>query len=165
MIRPFFLRIIQRILKKIEKGVLSMLKKTLAAGVVFIIGMVLSGCGDIREPSPFEEVDTLDGVSISLNQEVYDSEGETFILTVSNQSEEEISYGIAFTVEKQEGDQWITVEPEEEMSFIMIAHILGPGEEAEDELNMHYYEPFEPGEYRVVRQIEGEVLTAEFTVE
>lgn len=142
-----------------------MLKKILAAGAFLIIGLVLSGCGDSGEPSPFEEVDTLDGVSIRLNQEVYDSEGETFILTVSNKSEEEISYGIAFTVEKQEGDQWITVEPEEEMSFIMIAHILGPGEEAEDELNMQYYEPFEPGEYRVVRQIEGEVLTAEFTVE
>lgn len=142
-----------------------MLKKLLAAGAVIIIGIVLSGCGDTGEPSPFEEVDTLDGVSISLDQEVYAPEGETFVLTVSNQSEEEISYGIAFTVERQEDDQWVIVEPEEEMSFIMIAHILGPGEEAEEELNMQYYEPFKSGEYRVVRQIEGEVLTAEFTVE
>lgn len=127
--------------------------------------VALSACGAGKEASPFEEVNTLDGVEIALNQETYAEEGETFILTVSNESEEEISYGVAFTVEVEEDDEWYIVEPEEEMAFILIAHMLGPGEDAEEELNMEYYEPFEEGHYRVVRQIEGEVLTADFTVE
>lgn len=132
---------------------------------VLFTSAALSACGASKEASPFEEVNTLDGVEITLDQETYAEEGETFILTVSNESEEEISYGVAFTVEVEEDDEWYIVEPEEEMAFILIAHMLGPGEEAEEELNMEYYEPFEEGRYRVVRQIEGEVLTADFTVE
>lgn len=128
-------------------------------------GVILSACGTSKEASPFEEVNTLDGVNIHLDQDTYAQEGDNFMLTVSNESDEEISYGIAFTVEVEDDGDWYIVEPEEEMAFILIAHMLGPGEEAEEELNMEYYEPFDEGTYRVVRQMEGEVLTAEFTIE
>lgn len=132
---------------------------------LFFASFILSACGTTKEESPFEEVNTLEGVDINLEQDIYEPEGATFILTVSNESEQEISYGVAFTVELEEDDNWYVVEPEQEMAFILIAHMLQPGEEAEEELNMEYYEPFEEGHYRVVRQMEGEVLTAEFTVE
>lgn len=138
---------------------------TKGLSALFFTAFILSACGATKEASPFEEVNTLDGVEIYLDQETYAQEGDTFILTVSNESEEEISYGIAFTVEIEEDGEWYIVEPEEEMAFILIAHMLQPGEEAEEELNMEYYEPFDEGHYRVVRQMEGEVLTAEFTVE
>lgn len=107
----------------------------------------------------------MENVSIELEKDQYSSEGDTFILNTINNSEDEISYGIAFTLEKEDDNEWFIVEPEEEMAFILIAHILGPGEEAQDELNMEYYEPLDPGEYRVVREIEGEVMTAEFEVQ
>ncbi|EXJ23563.1 hypothetical protein ADIAL_1000 [Alkalibacterium sp. AK22] len=127
--------------------------------------IIASACGNTKEASPFEETDGLEGVSIELSEEVYARENDTFRLTVSNESETEITYGIAFTVEKQEGDNWYIVEPEEEMAFILIAHVLSPKEASEETLNMDYYEPFDEGKYRVVRQIEGEPLTAEFRVE
>lgn len=142
-----------------------MTNKLKTLNVCLLTIFFLSACGTRKEASPFEEVNTLDGVDISLNQDIYAPEGDTFILTVSNDSEEEISYGIAFTVEVEEDGEWYVVEPEEEMAFILIAHMLDPGEEAEEELNMEYYEPFEEGHYRVVRQMEGEVLTAEFSIE
>lgn len=142
-----------------------MTRKITGLVTALLTSLVLSACGTTKEASPFEEVDTLEGVSIQLEQGVYAPEGDTFILTVSNDSEEEISYGIAFTIEVEEEGEWYIVEPEEEMAFILIAHMLNPGEEAEEELNMDYYEPFEEGRYRVVRQMEGEVLTAEFSIE
>lgn len=142
-----------------------MTRKITGLVTALLTSLILSACGTTKEASPFEEVDTLEGVSIQLEQDVYAPEGDTFILTVSNDSEEEISYGIAFTVEVEEEGEWYIVEPEEEMAFILIAHMLNPDEEAEEELNMDYYEPFEEGRYRVVRQMEGEVLTAEFSIE
>ncbi|PRY83517.1 immunoglobulin-like domain-containing protein [Alkalibacterium olivapovliticus] len=142
-----------------------MLKSLVKLSAIVFLGFILVACGENREPSPFEEVNTLEGVELQLNESVYDRENDTFLLTVINNSEQEVTYGVAFTVEKHEDDQWVMVEPEEEMAFILIAHILQPGEESEEELFMEYYEPFEEGEYRVVRQLEGEVLTAEFSVE
>lgn len=142
-----------------------MLKALLKSSPLLLVGFLLMGCTESREPSPYEEVNTLEGVELQLNQSSYARENDTFSLTVINNSEQEITYGVAFTIEKSEDDQWVMMEPEEEMAFILIAHILPPGEEAEEELFMEYYEPFEEGEYRVVRQIEGEVLTAEFSIE
>ncbi|OJF93120.1 immunoglobulin-like domain-containing protein [Alkalibacterium sp. 20] len=132
----------------------------LASGLLF-----LWGCSsNDAEPSPYEEVNTLENVKIGLEKDEYDPEGDTFILNTVNESEDDISYGIAFTLEKEEDNTWFMVEPDEEMAFILIAHILGPGEEAQEELNMEYYEPLDTGKYRVVREIESEVLTAEFDV-
>ncbi|MDZ7834672.1 MAG: immunoglobulin-like domain-containing protein [Alkalibacterium sp.] len=127
--------------------------------------LVLGACAENGlEPSPYEEVNTMENVRIELEKDVYSPEGDTFILNTINESEDEISYGIAFSLETEQDGEWFVVEPDEEMAFILIAHVLAPGEEAEDELNMEYYEPLEPGQYRVVREIEGEVLTAEFQV-
>lgn len=143
-----------------------MTAKYIRSLVLLISVGVLGACsGSGAEPSPYEEVDTMENVTIELEKEVYDSEGDTFILTTINGSEDEISYGIAFTMEIQQDGEWYAVEPNEEVAFILIAHSLEPGNEAEEELDMEYYEPIEEGNYRVVREIEGEILTAEFKVE
>ncbi|WP_091529530.1 immunoglobulin-like domain-containing protein [Alkalibacterium subtropicum] len=126
----------------------------------------LGACSENEaEPSPYEEVNTMEDVRIALEKDVYDPAGDTFILNTINESEDEISYGVAFSLEKERDGEWYVVEPNEEMAFIMIVHSLDPGEEAQEELSMEYYEPLETGDYRVVREIEGEVLTAEFAVE
>lgn len=141
------------------------IKKAARYGVLISCSTVLWGCtSEESEPSPYEEVNTLENVRIELEKNEYDSEGDTFLLNTYNDSEDDISYGIAFTLEKEEEGEWFIVEPEEEMAFILIAHILAPGEEAQEELNMEYYEPFDSATYRVVREIEGEVLVAEFEV-
>ncbi len=138
--------------------------------VLSFVLFILSACGnsadgeEVGEKTPYEDVNTLEGVHLELDKDVYDAEGDTFTLTVTNHSNQEISYGVSFTVEKQVDDDWYTVEPEEDMMFIMIAHILEPDQEQEEQINMEYYEPLSEGTYRVVRQIEGEIVTAEFEV-
>ncbi|MER2063225.1 MAG: immunoglobulin-like domain-containing protein [Alkalibacterium sp.] len=142
-------------------------KTKAARGLVLAASVgVLSACSEIgSEPSPYEEVNTLEDVRLELEKDSYDPEGDTFMLNTINESDSDISYGIAFSLEKIQDGEWYIVEPDEDMVFIMIAHSLSPGEVAQDELNMEYFEPLESGEYRVVREIEGEVLTAEFEVE
>ncbi|GAA0359752.1 hypothetical protein GCM10008932_10430 [Alkalibacterium iburiense] len=133
-------------------------------GIVCMVILLWACTGPEAEPTPYEEVNTLRGVRLTLDKEVYESEDDRFLLTVHNDSSKEVTYGVAYTLEKLNNHQWYVVEPEEEIAFIMIAHILGSGEEAQEEINLDFYEPLEPGHYRIVREIEGEVLTAEFQV-
>lgn len=132
--------------------------------VACIVSFLWACAGSEEDPTPYEEVNTLRGVRLTLDKEVYEPEGDRFLLSVHNDSSNEVTYGVAYTLEKLNNHQWYVVEPEEEIAFIMIAHILGSGEEAEEEINLEFYEPLEPGHYRIVREIEGEVLTTEFQV-
>lgn len=132
--------------------------------IAFMVPLLWACTGTEEEPTPYEEVNTLRGVRLTLDKEVYESEEDRFLLTVHNDSSSEVTYGVAYTLEKLNNQQWYVIEPEEEIAFIMIAHILNSGEEAEEEISLEYYEPLEPGHYRIVREIEGEVLTAEFQV-
>lgn len=140
-------------------------KKVISIVLLLFFAPLFLACSDTeKEPTPYEEVNTLRGVRLSLDKEIYESEDDRFLLTVHNNSQNEVTYGVAFTVEKLRNGEWYVIEPEEEIAFIMIAHILDPGEAAEEEISLDYYEPLEPGHYRIVREIEGDVLTAEFQV-
>lgn len=134
---------------------------------ISLISFILLGCSsnDLGEESTYgENVNQLDGVSLKLNADTYKPEGDLFELTVVNDSEEEISYGVEYHLEYLSDGTWFQVEPKEEMMFILIAHILAPGEESTEEINLEYFEPLKPGRYRVVRLIAGEPMTAEFEV-
>lgn len=136
---------------------------SLLASVFLLNGCATTNLGE--ESSHGTDVNKLEGVSIELTKDTYQAEGDSFELVVKNNSDNEVTYGVAYSLEYMNDDAWYIVEPEEEMSFIMIAHILAPAEEAAEELNLTYYEPLAPGTYRIIRQIDGEILTAEFEVE
>lgn len=132
--------------------------------------ILLSACGEqneLGEESPFEEgwINRLEDIHIEMTEEVYESEGDQFELVVTNDSDQEITYGVEFIVEYNEDGTWYEVIPEEEMEFIMLAHILDPGEEASETIDLSYFEPLESGEYRLIREFEGEPLSAEFHIE
>jgi hypothetical protein len=146
------------------------MKRTVQIGVLTSTACLLMACSngnDLGEESPFEKdgVNTIEGISMEMEKNVYQAEGDTFELTISNESEEEITYGVEFILEYLEEDTWYEVEPEEDREFILIAHILQPEEQASEELDLSYYEPLEAGEYRVIREFEGEPFAAEFSVE
>ena len=128
---------------------------------------ILMSCGknNLGEESPYgEDVNNLEGVSIELNKDTYKPKGDTFELTVVNDSEEEISYGAPYTLEYYKEDTWYEVEPNNEIGFILILYTLPPGDEASEELNLESYEPLETGRYRIIRQIGDDTLTTEFEV-
>lgn len=139
--------------------------------ILFLLSIIslifLSSCqtNNLGEESPYgEAVNQLEGVSIELTEDIYQPEGDQFELRVVNESEEQISYGVAYALEYYDETVWYEVEPDEEISFIMIAYLLDAVEEATEEINLEYYEPLEVGRYRLIRQIAGEALAAEFEI-
>lgn len=146
------------------------MKKAMKWGVICGLAFILAACGEsneLGEESPFgeEHVNTLEGISMEMDQETYASEGDTFELIVNNQSDNEITYGVEFILEYKEDGTWMEVIPDDEREFIMLAHILDPDQEAQETIDLSYYEPLESGEYRIMREFEGEPVVAEFTVE
>lgn len=142
------------------------MKKIFALGLLTTI-FLLTACGSTNlgeESSHGSDVNNLEGVTIELTKDTYKSEGDNFELVVKNNSDKEVTYGVPYSLEYLSDGTWYVVEPEEEMAFIMIAFILAAGEEAAEELNLTYYEPLAAGQYRIIRQIDGEELTAEFEV-
>lgn len=142
------------------------MKKIFALGLLTAI-FLLTACGSTNlgeESSHGSDVNNLEGVTIELTKDTYKSEGDNFELVVKNNSDKEVTYGVPYSLEYMSDGAWYVVEPEEEMAFIMIAFILAAGEEAAEELNLTYYEPLAAGQYRIIRQIDGEELTAEFEV-
>ncbi len=149
------------------KGVIEM-KKLFAIFVAAIAGLfLLSSCrtDHQREESLHgSNVNQLEGVSIALSKDTYQQAGDTFELTIRNHSEVEMTYGAPYTLEIYDEDTWYIVEPNEEISFIMIAYTLNAGDEATEEVNLAFYEPLKTGHYRLVRLVNEEPLTAEFEV-
>ena len=80
---------------------------------------------------------------------------------ITNNSEEEFSYGEYFSIQKQIDGQWYTVPVRaDNVGFQDIAHILPNGESASETYNLDIYGTLEPGTYRLV----VETLSAEFLV-
>ena len=80
---------------------------------------------------------------------------------ITNNSEEEFSYGEYFSIQKQIDGQWYTVPVRaDNVGFQDIAHILPNGESASETYNLNIYGTLEPGTYRLV----VETLSADFLV-
>lgn len=145
---------------------MSPFKKLFLAGTSVFFLAACSNSNELGEESPFQEngVNTLEEIEMDMVEETYTAEGETFELVVQNNSNEEITYGVEFILEYNDDGTWYEVIPEEEIHFIMLAHILDAGEEATEAIDLSYYEPLEAGEYRLIREFEGEPLAANFEI-
>lgn len=141
----------------------------IARYMILAVSFFLTACSQntLGEETPHreEELNNLEDVSLEMTETSYQAEGDTFELRVSNDSDEEISYGAPYQLEYYDDGVWYEVEPDEEPAFIMIAYLLGSGEEEVEEINMDFYEPLDSGQYRVIKEIQGEYLVAEFAVE
>ncbi|AZP04349.1 immunoglobulin-like domain-containing protein [Jeotgalibaca ciconiae] len=138
-------------------------------GMCLLIG-TLSACGgqSSMEKSPYSEGDLnqLDRVSMSTTESVYPVGTSEIKVTISNETEEEYAYGVEFTVEKQEEEEWFVVPFEDGVAWIAIAHILAPNSENTETLSFDLLEKeLEEGSYRVIKTIAGEPVLAMFTIE
>lgn len=128
----------------------------------FLMACQRGGLGGLSDAE--EDVNHLQGVSLEFKEETYQAEGDHFELRVINESSDKISYGMDYQVEYLQDGSWMEVEPNDSVYFNMIAQVLDVGEEQIEEINFQFYEPFEEGEYRLVREIEEEILTAGFEI-
>lgn len=142
---------------------------------VFLVGLgiiFLTSCKsdnpeniNLGEKSEFgDSVNKLENVEMTLNKATYASEGDKFEVTVANNSEEEISFGVEYVLEYFYKDSWYKVESENEPGFVLLLITLPPGEKNIDEINLDFYEPLETGKYRVIRNIGEYPIATEFEV-
>lgn len=145
----------------------------------------LVGCGSERnsssatdwEPTIYESVNNLDGVTMAFKEGTITATGGTVIL--KNDSNKEYVYGSQFSLEKNINGDWYQVPiVEENYGFTDIGYQLSISKVEEWEMDWEWlYGKLETGEYRMVKGIldSGEAgeyeeyeeydLTAEFTVE
>lgn len=142
---------------------------------IFSIGLIiilLASCKsnypeniDLAEESEFgDTVNELEHVEMKLNKSIYESEGDKFEVTVENNSEEEVSFGVEYILEYYYKDNWYKVELENEPPFVLLLVTVPPEGKNTDEINLDFYEPLEKGKYRIIRHIGEYPMAAEFEI-
>lgn len=116
------------------------------------------------EPAPasLEEnaAEDIDGQAAALTQEkaegvlgvVLEADGSRVTFRIVNGTDQEISYGKRYTLERMEENGWQTVEPSGEVAWEDVLFLLQAGESAEDTIELSQgYDRLEDGQYRLVK--------------
>lgn len=153
--------------------------KKLFIGLTIVV-CILSACSKKPEseadwqPSSFDTVNSLDGVTMSTKPGTATATGLT--VTIDNRSNERLLYGQYFTVEKKNGGSWYEVPIlEDAYSFIDLGHNVEAQKTVEWEVDWEgYYGILDSGEYRILKDFRNSEagtddetyhLAAEFTVQ
>ncbi|MEG0748489.1 MAG: hypothetical protein RR408_00400 [Carnobacterium sp.] len=135
---------------------------------LLFLALFLMSCSKPLEKTPLDDkqINQLAGVSMSAEQEAYPVGTDQITVLLKNKSVEDYYYGKAFSLEKEVDDQWFVVPFEEDIAFIEIAILLGSGEETTESIDLSLFKgKLAAGKYRVLKEVAGETLTAEFLIE
>ena len=141
---------------------------------ILIIGMsivLLTGCGQNLEnlgEEFTEEVNTLEGVEITVDESLDASTGITY--TLSNQSDKDLNYGQDYGLQKEKNGKWYDVEPENPVAITMELLWLPAGNTDTLELSWESsYGELPAGHYRILKNVSdnenGYYLAGEFQVD
>src|SRR5699024_6516024 len=92
--------------------------------------VLLTGCGKLKlTPSLHEESELNQNKDIKFETEkrIYPTGVKEIQLNVTNNTKKDIAYGVDYSLEKKESNEWMEVQPNEEMYFIAIALNIEPG--------------------------------------
>lgn len=104
------------------------------------------------------------GVMMRTEQASYPAGITGLKVLITNNTDEEISYGAPFILERKQDGKWLRADMED-MAWIMIAYLLPPGETNTDELGFDAFtDPLSAGEYRILKNIGEGLYSAEFSV-
>ena len=94
-----------------------------------------------------------------LNEDTLTSESAEF--TIKNNTENEISYGMEFKLEKIIDGEWTVINYDQ--YFIALAGIIEPHGSAP--FTAHFENPLDAGQYRITKDISGEQYFVEFEIQ
>ena len=101
--------------------------------------------------TPGTTYSSYEGVEIQVDSLNWNgSENETsFVVIWNNTTKHDVTYGAAYTVERLEGEQWVSCAMQGEMSFIAIGYELKAGSSREETYSLTgIYDVSSPGVYR-----------------
>lgn len=134
-------------------------------GAALLISLV--GCGAKLGEEFTEEVNILEGVTLTVNEETVSSEGITY--TVDNQSETDLNFGQDYSLQKEEKGKWYQLSPANPVAVTMELLWVPAGSTETLEINWDAaYGKLPAGHYRILKNFadneRGYYLTGEFTV-
>ena len=104
------------------------------------------------------------GIEMRTKQASYPAGITNLNVLITNNTDEEISYGAPFILERKQDGKWLRANMDD-MAWIMIAYLLPPGETNTDELSFDAFtDPLTAGEYRILKNIGEGLYSAEFSV-
>lgn len=153
-----------------------MLKKMKYLILLMPVALLLIAACDSTEEEPDQMPDdsnentngpsVVNNYSMETEEETYPQETEQITVFISNNTDEDAYYGVEFRVDRRVDGEWEEVPFEEDMSFIQIAIDLPAGDQTEEVIDLTLFEDYlEPGDYRVVKQVNGQEVYAPFSIE
>ena len=148
---------------------------------ILLAGALLTGCGAGKTPeaapvAPEQESQAApapEGLTLALEHEVYDASLEQYTYVVSNETQNSVCLGQAYTLQQKQGGHWADLTYRENAAFTQEAYILAPGEQLAMTCGFDLFlEEPQDGEYRLVKEAQVEenggeelvVLEAEFSL-
>lgn len=145
---------------------------TLVMGVILLVLMLIMAalwsCADGLAPStvaadtPSEQ----DGIGIYTASQAYPPDTGIITLVIENKSGGEIAYGLEWNVEVKRGESWYKIPFREPVTIPDIAMVVKDGETGSLTVDISTLDyRFTPGTYRLVKNVGGVTLAAEFKIE
>lgn len=142
--------------------------KILSAIIVGVSLTLLSGCGQKLGEEFTQEVNTLEGANITVDESMVTPAGITY--TINNQSDRELNYGQDYSLQKEKDGNWYQVEPENPVAVTLELLWLPAG--STDTLETSWdtsYGTLTSGHYRIVKSVSDNensyYLAGEFDIE
>lgn len=139
-----------------------MKKNIFSIGILLVLLLLLFGCGNSNngmnaadfDPTVYETVNNLEGVSMNVVEDTVSSTGLTVLL--ANDTDKEIIYSEDFVLETKIDDSWYQVPTvlEENYGFNDIGFQVQPKSSAEWSVDWEWlHGSLENGEYRIVKKV------------
>ena len=132
--------------------------------------LLLSGCGgDKGAPQPEaaeeESAEVPAGLTMELEHQVYDPSLTSYTYLIENGTEQSVDFGEVYTLQRQTADGWEDLTMRENAGWEAIGYTLGPGDTMALTCGFSLFEETpEAGEYRLVKEVGGSTLYAEFSL-
>lgn len=146
-----------------------MKKSRILSVLITAISLALfTGCGQKLGEEFTEEVNTLEGAEIVVDESLVTSTGITY--TISNQSDKDLDYGQDYGLQKEKDGRWYQVEPENPVDVTLELLWIPAGSRDTHEISWETsYGKLSAGHYRIVKSVSdnenGYYLAGEFNIE
>lgn len=142
--------------------------KILSVMIVGISLILFTGCGQKLGEEFTQEVNTLEGAEITVDESMVTSIGITYM--ISNQSDQDLNYGQDYGLQKEKDGKWYQVEPRNPVAVTLELLWLPAGNTDTLEISWETsYGTLSSGHYRIVKSVSDNensyYLAGEFDIE
>lgn len=144
---------------------------------VLLCLFLLTGCGGgeavSAEPEGSEQVVPVEdlgpapeGLTMELEHDTYDPSLTSYTYLIHNDTDQPTGvFGSSYAIQRRDGDNWVDLTVKDNVGWDDIGYTLEPGGTMAFTCGFWLYEETpEAGEYRLVKEVDGALLTAEFTL-